>query len=653
MRHLLLLALVFISQATHAQAWEHLTDAEASELGWSREKLTEAQKRSAAFHTEAVMIVAGGKVLAEWGAVAEKFNAHSIRKSFISALFGIRVAEGKIKLDATMRELAIDDNEPRLTEVEKQATVHDLLKARSGIYHPALYETASMKAARPQRHSHAPGAFWYYNNWDFNALGTIYEQKTGTGIYHDLEQLIAKPLGMEHFSAADGAYVTGADSVHRAYPFRMTARDLARFGQLFLQGGKWNGHQVVPAAWVQDSLATHSDAGTRGGYGYLWWTERNGIHLPGVTLPPGSFSARGAGGHYVLVVPALDLVMVHRVDTDKADRRVEGAEFAELVRLTLDAHEPPAATTVQTRLSLLMSRHRVPGVAVVQIKNNRIAAAHYHGACEAGKGLAVSSETLFEAASMTKPVAAYAALQLVQQGKLDLDLPLARYLDEPYLPDQPAHEKITARMVLHHSTGLPNWRPKGEPLRLIKEPGTAFTYSGEGFLFLQRVMERICGKDLEDIIQENIFRPLKMKRSSLVWQETRAEWAAAGHDGRGRVKQDRRLYREPNAAYTLYCSAEDYARFAMEMMQPALLSPELVAQMFRPAGPIIEGETRYGLGWRTEPVEGGVRVSHSGSNGTGFRSYVEFDPERGNGMVILTNASSGDDLWRELVKWLR
>jgi len=323
------------------QAWERLTDAEAAAAGWSRAKLAEARHHSTNLNTEAVFIVTRGKVLEAWGAVDRKFNVHSIRKSFLSALCGIRVAEGKLRLDATMAELGIDDNEPRLTEVERRATVHDLLKARSGVYHPALYETAAMKARRPARHSHAPGTFWYYNNWDFNALGTIYEQKAGAGIYGEVKRLLAEPLGMEDFVVADGQYVTGEDSIHRAYPFRMTARDLARFGLLFLRGGQWNGRQIVPAAWVRDSVTAHSDAGASGGYGYLWWVERDGKHFANVTLPAGSYSARGAGGHYILVVPKFDLVVVHRVNTDIRDRRVESAEFGELVRRILLAHQPP------------------------------------------------------------------------------------------------------------------------------------------------------------------------------------------------------------------------------------------------------------------------------------------------------------------------
>src|SRR5690606_18172885 len=150
----------------------------AEAAGWSRERLAEAREYAGTIDTAAVMIVVRGKVLDAWGPLDRKFKSHSIRKSLIGALYGIQVEAGKIDLDATLRDLGIDDNEPSLSDLEKTATVRQLLQSRSGIYHPALYETARMKAERPERHSHAPGTFWYYNNWDFNALGTIYEQAT-------------------------------------------------------------------------------------------------------------------------------------------------------------------------------------------------------------------------------------------------------------------------------------------------------------------------------------------------------------------------------------------------------------------------------------------------------------------------------------------
>jgi CubicO group peptidase (beta-lactamase class C family) len=319
--------------------WTRAASPEAA--GWSGDKLRAAREYSQRLDTAAVVVVAGGQVVDEWGRVSERFNIHSMRKSILTALIGMAVDEGKMKLDATLAGLGIDDNEPSLTQVEKQATVFDLLKARSGVYHPALYETPGMAAMRPLRGSHAPGTFWYYNNWDFNALGTIYEKQAGAGIFESFRTRLAAPLQMQDFRPQDGEYFKGRASVHPAYPFRMTARDLARFGLLYLREGEWGGKQLVPAAWVRESVKTYSDAGPAGGYGYMWWTAARGRHLPGVDLPEGTYSAQGAGGHYVLVIPAYDVVIVHRVNTDIRGNQVNPRQFGELVRLILDARVVP------------------------------------------------------------------------------------------------------------------------------------------------------------------------------------------------------------------------------------------------------------------------------------------------------------------------
>jgi len=319
------------------KTWETVSSPESA--GWSSEKLKEARDYSATINTAAVMIIHNGIIIDQWGETERKFKCHSIRKSFLSAMYGIHVHNGNIDLTKTMKDLGIEDNEPQLTDLEKTATVKMLLKARSGVYHPALYETASMKAARPERHSHAPGTFWYYNNWDFNVLGTIFEQETGTKIFEEFENIIADPIGMEDYQPEDGEYFRGEDSIHPAYPFEMTARDMARFGLLFARHGKWKDNQVIPASWVEESTASYSDAGASGGYGYLWWVSVDGKHFSGVTVPDGTYSARGAGGHYIIVIPDMDLVVVHRVNTFERGNRVSGSEMGTLLNMILEAKE--------------------------------------------------------------------------------------------------------------------------------------------------------------------------------------------------------------------------------------------------------------------------------------------------------------------------
>ena len=161
-----------------AAEWERVTPAE---LGWSEAGLAQARSFSDQIRSSAVVIVQHGKVVAEWGNTTKPMELASIRKSLLSALIGIAVSDHLTSLDSTLGELGIDDNTPGLTGIEKGATVRELLEARSGVYHAALYETPDNAKMRPSRGSHPPGTFWYYNNWDFNALGTIYEHATGTG----------------------------------------------------------------------------------------------------------------------------------------------------------------------------------------------------------------------------------------------------------------------------------------------------------------------------------------------------------------------------------------------------------------------------------------------------------------------------------------
>ncbi|HEX4331996.1 MAG TPA: serine hydrolase [Usitatibacter sp.] len=318
--------------------WTNATP--ASRGRWSAEELEKARLHADAIGSAAVMIIENGEVVAQWGDVERRYKCHSIRKSLLSALIGLHVASGEIDLGKTLADLGIDDREA-LTPREKAAKVHDLLMARSGVYHPTGYETEFMKNLKPARHSQGPGTWWCYNNWDFNALGTIFEKLTGRGIFEEFRDRIAVPLGMQDFrydeTRRDGEYVRFETSDHPAYPFRLSTRDLARFGLLYLRGGRWQRAQVIPEDWVRMSVRSYSPAGERGGYGYMWWVGVDDVHFPQVAVPPGTYSARGAGGHYVVVVPSLDLVVVHRADTDVPGRKVEGLAFGSLMGKILAA----------------------------------------------------------------------------------------------------------------------------------------------------------------------------------------------------------------------------------------------------------------------------------------------------------------------------
>ncbi|NIM15964.1 MAG: serine hydrolase [Candidatus Aminicenantes bacterium] len=251
-----------------------------------------------------------------------------MRKSLLSAVYGTHVDDGSINLDKTLEELKIDDQFP-LTKEEKQARIRDLLKARSGVYHPAAYETQQMKARRPKRGSYKRNTFWYYNNWDFNTLCTILEQETKTDFFLDFKKRIADPIQMEDFRLIDGYHhLEPENSTHPAYPFRLSARDLARFAQLFLQQGKWNNKQVISRAWIKESTTAYSCAGVNFGYGYLWWVYHDFKNVGGM------YAALGVGTQVAAVLPGANMVIVQRVDTYKGKRARPNKK---LIRMILDA----------------------------------------------------------------------------------------------------------------------------------------------------------------------------------------------------------------------------------------------------------------------------------------------------------------------------
>ena len=322
--------------------WERVQNVVAA--GWSEEGLQAVEACADQQETDALMIVQNGHIIYSYGNLDHKYLCHSIRKSILAALMGQDVADGTIDLSLTLEQLGIDDNDG-LSEVEKQATIYDLLTARSGIYHPAGYETPWMQLIKEKRHSHAPGTHWCYNNWDFNALGTIFTKLTGKTVHQAFDERIAKPLQFEDFSLAgdnsagrpDGWYDHFTESRHAAYPFRLSTRDLARFSQLYLRHGQWNGADILPKGWAQECVLPYSDAGARGAYGYMWWLERSGVFFPGVITPTGSYGGFGAGGHFNITLPALDMVIVHRVDTDVEGRALNKHKFGHLLKLILEA----------------------------------------------------------------------------------------------------------------------------------------------------------------------------------------------------------------------------------------------------------------------------------------------------------------------------
>ncbi len=317
------------------------------DAGFDSAELSNAREQADKARSGAVMIVYRGRALTAWGDVSRELELHSVRKSLYAAMYGVAVDRGLMDIDSTLAASGVDDIEA-LTAEEKQARVEHLLYSRSGVYHPAAYAASDQDASRPARGSYAPGTHWYYNNWDFNVAGALLERAAGKPLGVLFEEWIARPIGMQDFGAEHVyAVMEPRNSQWPALTFRMSTRDLARFGTLWLNNGNWDGRQIVPVEWIIRASNPRTELSTPGqGYAMMWWTYGRGS-LPAARYPNASryaiLQARGTGGQAVMLVPELDLVFVHRGDTDHG-RRVSGGDVWTIFERVLSARvsEPRA-----------------------------------------------------------------------------------------------------------------------------------------------------------------------------------------------------------------------------------------------------------------------------------------------------------------------
>jgi CubicO group peptidase (beta-lactamase class C family) len=359
MRLLLLVALALLTlscassgskvvEEAASAPWQQWATAE--DAGFDGQALEQARLRADELKSAAVMVVYRGRVLAAWGDVERKLELHSVRKSLYAAMYGVAAGKGLINLYATLEELGVDDRQG-LTDEERKAKLDDLLYARSGVYHPAAYAPADQSRSRPLRGSHPPGTHWFYNNWDFNVAGALLAHAANEPFGNAFQRWIAAPIGMEDYAPQDVfAVLEPRTSEWPAYTLRMSTRDLARFGRLWLQRGQWDGRNVIPASWVDRASTPRSQLGAPGdGYAMMWWTHAAGS-LPAERYPVGTryamLRASGTGGQVVVIIPELDLVFVHRGDTDHG-RQVGGRDVWGLLEQILAARrgEPRAEAT--------------------------------------------------------------------------------------------------------------------------------------------------------------------------------------------------------------------------------------------------------------------------------------------------------------------
>jgi CubicO group peptidase (beta-lactamase class C family) len=294
-----------------------------------------------------------------------------------------------------------------------------------------------------------------------------------------------------------------------------------------------------------------------------------------------------------------------------------------------------------------MDSAQIPGVALAILDGGRLVWSGGFGNADSQPGRINASRTVFEAASLSKPVIAYAALKLVDAGQLDLDRPLVNYTSYPELAGDQRGQLITARMVLSHTTGLQNERHGAEALHFSFAPGTRFQYSGEGYALLGKAIESITHLSLADAMRSLVFQPLQMTRSSFIWEIRFADDAAIGHGrfGEARTPTRPRVGRAPSSLHT---TANDYARFLQAVLTGEGLRPDSWRAMQAPAVDVAPG-VGWGLGWAIERDSSGNILAHHGDNSdSGFMAFTMLDIPRQCGFVYFANSANGLSIAREI-----
>ena len=321
------------------------------------------------------------------------------------------------------------------------------------------------------------------------------------------------------------------------------------------------------------------------------------------------------------------------------------------------------AEMLEARIPELMAAARIPGLSICVIDDSEIAWCGAFGITDAGTAAPVGLTTAFQAASLSKPVFAYTVLRLADQGLIELDRPLVEYvglekarklhLGDAF--DDPRVEAITARMVLTHTSGFPNWRQNGE-LVLLFDPGERFGYSGEGIGLLQQVVEQITGLSLEEMARVETFEPLGMTHSTYTASNIDLANYAWPHDGGGAAdprpaELEAQLAKaRSHAAASLTTTASDYARFLIALINGVGLDAATFADLVRPQVDVDEGGgVAWGLGTGLERSETGIRVWHWGDNQNSKAFYV-VDPATGNGFVYFANSLNGLSIISDLLE---
>lgn len=300
-------------------------------------------------------------------------------------------------------------------------------------------------------------------------------------------------------------------------------------------------------------------------------------------------------------------------------------------------------------ISRILEEKQIPGITYTYLKDGKIKDSFALGKAN-DKNQSINQETVFSGASLSKPVFAYLIMQLVDEGLINLDTPLSEYYKYPDIQDEPNHTLVTAKMVLSHTSGLPNWRTK--ELKFKYDPGERFSYSGEGYVWLQRVVEHLKEKSLEELAQEYVFQPLGMSRTSYVFPEDFEENFSLSFNKNGKEFSKNKI-KNGNAAASLQTTSYDFGLFLEALLGGKRINATLHQLMFSPVVPVEpkEGQKQelyWGLGVGIQQTSAGKQIFQWGDNFT-FRGYFTANVENGNGVVYFSNSENGLKPVRELV----
>jgi N-acyl-D-amino-acid deacylase len=676
-RHVAALAVVLFVRLSAGAFGQRAPDGEwqsatPESQGVSSQKLERLRQYFETRKTRAALVIRNGYIIGEWywdGTNPDtRFQVYSVTKSFSSAAVGLLLRDRKLRLD----QPAADFIPEWRGDDRRKITVRHLLTMTSGLRNTLPFGRPDQTAyAIQQPLEKPPGTVWAYNNGANQTLAQVVQAASGKELSAFLQERLFDPLEMK------SPRMDKSNGKALAYMgLNIHARDLAKFGWLYLNGGVWNGKRLLDADFVRDSVTASQELNPE--YGYLWWV-RSRTQNP--RMPPDSYSAVGLFGNYLSVFPSQKMVVVRLIGFGRGSGSdVNADEFA---RLALEAIERPvtgraipALQSFDAVMQEFMDRRGVPGGALAVVKDGRLVYARGYGYADLQRQTPVEPTSLFRIASVSKPITAAAIMKLTEDRRyrLSLDAKVFDLLNlQPHLTGgaqkDPRLREITVRHLLLHTggwdrersgdlmfrqseaaqamgTGLPpdhasliRWA-MGKPLDFA--PGSRYAYSNFGYCLLGRVIEKTTGMPYEKYVQREVLAPMGIRRMRI---------------GTGRIKEpprDEVTYYDPQnrrsaSAYSeekrrevplpygfaapetmdahggWIASVVDLARFAVALDRPggrSVLQPETVKRMFsRPdpppgfepdGGP---GPVYYAFGWNVRPVgtDGRMNVWHYGA----------------------------------------